>query len=179
MSSNLKCVKLIPEFNDLISLFDSGNSYIDNFLKSKNAFDDNIGKTYLLIYGNKLLGYFNISTGCLDYIEDNHRIKMGGAVHINYLALDQKYHHTKVDVSDNNSFYMSDILLDYCLKEIERLHSKEIGFSFITLSATLEGLNLYKRNGFEVLEEDMIFSDDKDEKECIDMFYNIAINDYF
>lgn len=178
MNEKINCVKMNKELIDKVQLFDSGNPYIDNFLKSKDSLDNNIGKTYLLLFEESVLGYFNISSGCIDYIDELQRVKMGGAIHINYLALDKRYHHSKINDANNENYYISDILLDYCISVIEHIHKDHLGFAFITLSATNEGLKLYERNGFERLDSDMKFSNCSDENKCIDMYYNLAINEY-
>ena len=40
--------KLVPEFDALLKAFDSGNSYLDQFLKGRMAYDGSIGKTYFI-----------------------------------------------------------------------------------------------------------------------------------
>ena len=45
-----------------------------------------------------------------------------------------------------------------------------LGFSFITLGSSMEGYSLYKRNAFEILEDDMSFSVEEAEKDCILMY---------
>ena len=51
-----------------------------------------------------------------------------------------------------------------------RIRENIIGFSFITLGASMEGYSLYKRNAFEILEDDMSFSVEEAEKDCILMY---------
>ena len=50
-----------------------------------------------------------------------------------------------------------------------------IGFSFITLCSTKEGLHLYQRSGFEPIDEDMIIIQDESEKGCYQMYYPLDI----
>ena len=49
---------------------------------------------------------------------------------------------------------MSDLLLRHCLQTISNLR-ESVGFSFVTLFSTNEGYNLYYRNEFEPIDDDM------------------------
>ncbi len=61
-------------------------------------------------------------------------VKVGGSIHINEFALENKYRGRKIEGTD---YRLSDYLMNDC---IDRIHSlrKEVGFSFITLSSTKE-----------------------------------------
>lgn len=58
------------------------------------------GITYVLLSDDKdfIIGYFNISVGRIDQIEKvmdhTYYIPMGGAININYLAVDKRLQHT-------------------------------------------------------------------------------------
>ena len=55
----------------------------------------------------------------------------------------------------------------------------KIGFTFITLSSTDEGHNLYKRTMFDDLEDDMFIAEkDMEQNGCIPMYYSIDIENY-
>ena len=102
--------------------------------------------------------------------------KIGGAVHINCFALDERYHGLLQTYTDEGvKVNLSDVLLDDCMHRIEILRDEYVGFSFVTLSSTREGYSLYERNGFEILEEDMNFSVEDSEEECIPMYLAIDI----
>jgi len=55
----------------------------------------------------------------------------------------------------------------------------KIGFTFITLSSTKEGYNLYKRAMFEDLEDDMFIAEkDMEQGGCVPMYYSLDIENY-
>jgi ribosomal protein S18 acetylase RimI-like enzyme len=149
--------------NELSPLFECGNQALTLFLKSYDSLDNFFGKTYIMLdeSKNRIIGYYNISTG---HIEDENHIRTGGTVYINCLALDVNYQKKKI-----GSYYISDRLLCDCLKRIENIR-KEIGFGFVTLSSTDEGLKLYERNGFCELEDDMLMAKNTGEDACIPMY---------
>lgn len=126
------------------------------------------GKTYVMISDNKIIGYYNISTGC---IEDFSGIRTGGSVYINCLAVDRNYQKKKI----KSTAYYSDILLADCLNRIENIRENALGFSFVTLSSTNEGYHLYDRNGFSPLEEDMKIAKNIGENTCIPMYFAVDL----
>ena len=151
--------KFKVEYKALTDNFSCGNIIIDNFLKSDDALDENQGITYVLLSDEKdfIIGYYNISVGRVDQIETIGDsvcyIPMGGAVNINYLAVDERLQHTKV--VDGQKFYFGDYILRDCEKRILHLR-KQIGISFVTLYSTNEGYHLYhNRNCYEHFEDDM------------------------
>lgn len=153
----------------LAEKFRCGNSYLDEFLKESHALDDSIGKTYVYLSTDKkaIVGYYNITTGSLQIADDPYKIKIGGAVHINAFAIDSAF---QGKIPFDGTVRYSDILLNDCIDRIEALR-EYIGFAFITLASTDEGFNLYKRNGFEELEEDMRIAPEKAEFGCKLMYY--------
>ena len=76
------------------SYFHSGNYYLDYFIRDDISLDDNYGKTYVLLEadGQKIIGYYNLGLGSVEMDEAGKKRKIGGAIHINGLALDEKYH---------------------------------------------------------------------------------------
>lgn len=140
--------------------FDSGNDYLDRFLKSAVALDDNFGKTYVYLSndGEFIIGYYNIGVGYIEQVAAGAPRKMGGSVHINCFALDKRFHgRLQVKTSKGTAIYLSDMLLQHCIDQVYELREK-IGFTFITLCSTRQGYSLYVRNNFYDLEEDMSFS---------------------
>lgn len=176
--SGLNVVKYDASLQKLASSFHSGNDYLDRFLREQISLDDNFGKTYILLPQDKqtIIGYYNLGVGYVEQDCDGHYSKMGGAVHINGFALDEKYHGlVQGDTSEGVRIYLSDILLNDCLERIEEIRREYVGFTFVTLSSTREGYSLYKRNGFEDLEEDMSFSVEESDVECKPMYLAIEI----
>ncbi|MDE5557787.1 MAG: N-acetyltransferase [Ruminococcus sp.] len=162
MSDSLKTVKFTKSIQAGLSKnFDCGNPALTLFLKNHIALDISYGTTYVMMADNTIVGYYNISTGCI-VTEDN--IRMGGSVYINCLAVDIKYQKKKFMGN-----YYSDILLADCLNHDINLR-EEIGFGFITLSSTEEGDYLYERNGFFQLEEDMSIAKNQGEDKCSPMY---------
>lgn len=76
---------------------------------------------------------------------------------------------------DGVTVKLSDVLLIDCIERINEIRNQHIGFAFITLNSTNEGYNLYKRNDFETLENDMSFSKEDSGLKCIPMYYAIDI----
>lgn len=147
--------------------FDCDNPALSAFLKNHDALDDMFGKTYVMISDNRIIGYYNISTGC---IENDSGIRIGGSVYINCLAVDKNYQKKKIAPTA----YYSDILLADCLNRIENIRNA-LGFSFVTLSSTKEGYYLYERNGFSPIEEDMKIAKNMGENTCIPMYFAIDL----
>ena len=151
------------------SKFDCGSDAINMFLLSSNSLDYGYGKTYVIIYNNEILGYYNIGTSC---IQSENGLRMGGSAYINYLALDKKYQ--KIQYGNG---YISDLLLGDCLNKVEDIRQNHIGLSFITLSSTEEGKRLYERNDFEELDEGMTIAQNDGELKCIPMYLHLDLED--
>ena len=163
MNELFEVVHYTREHQDtLSSKFDCGNSDINMFLLSSKSLDYGYGKTYVAIYNGEILGYYNISTG---HIEDENGLRMGGSSFINYFALDRKYQ--KIRFGEG---YLSDLLLSDCFNKVDYIRKNHIGFTFVTLSSTEEGKNLYERNGFELLDDDMRMAKNKGEETCTPMY---------
>lgn len=178
MCNKLNVVRYDASLQKLASLFHSGNDYLDRFLRESPSLDNNIGKTFVFLSddNNTIIGYYNLGLGYIEQIEGNTVHKIGGAVHINCFALDERYHGIFQAYTDEGvKVNLSDVLLDDCMQKFEQLRDEYVGFSFVTLSSTKEGYSLYERNGFETLEEDMNFSVEASEEECIPMFLAMDI----
>ena len=93
MNRKLNVVQYNASLQKLASSFHSGNWYLDQFLRQNIALDENYGKTYVLLSQNNkcIIGYYNLSTGYLESVEENQVRKIGGAVHINCFALTEQY----------------------------------------------------------------------------------------
>ena len=50
---------------------------------------------------------------------------------------------------------------------------KDVGFEFVTLASTQSGYKLYKRFGFDELEDDMHLAPEKDEIGCTPMYLSL------
>ncbi len=143
--------------------FDCGNDALSSFLRNHDSLDDSFGKTFVMLRNDdSLIGYYNISTG---HIEDD-GIRLGGAIYINCLAVGKEFQRFKI----KDKVYLSDILLADCINRISELRNNSVGFAFVTLSSTDEGLNLYERNGFEPLGEDMKIAKNSGELQCVPMY---------
>ena len=130
----------------LSTAFHSGNIYLDSFLKGPNALDPNTGKTYVFLSeeNDAIIGYYNIGTGDVEYVEDGLRRKAGGSVHINCFALDENYHGFQQSISNTGEVInLSDVLLRDCLERIYKIRETCVGFTFITLASTEAGYSLY------------------------------------
>lgn len=158
-------VELNADRQRLAQSFDCGGPSVFNaFLKGPKALDSSYGKTFVLVTedAKSIIGYYNIGVGEV-VISDGARIlKCGGAIHINYLAVDKNYRgQTAIMGADNlHGLRWSDVLLGDCLARIEHIRHQYIGFMFVTLSSSQDGFDLYhNRFGFELFAdvEDMSF----------------------
>lgn len=152
--------------------FCCGNIFIDSFLRSQQALDDGFGKSYIWLEddGSRIIGFYNISVGSIDYTDSDARYKMGGAAHINEFAIDQKYQGISAGDGKTDA-HLSDLLLEDCIKRIMFIRDNHIGFSFVTLQSTKEGHSLYERNEFCEIESDMNISDvEGAEGKCTPMY---------
>lgn len=162
--------KFKAEYKALANDFHCGNIVIDNFLQSDDALDINQGITYILLTDEKdfIIGYYNISVGRIDRMETTgdevYYLPMGGAVNINYLAIDERVQHTQV--IENSKIYFGDYVLRDCEKRILKLR-EDIGIAFVTLYSTEEGYHMYHdRNSYEDFEEDMSTFVEESNKLC-------------
>ena len=172
--NNFITVPLTKELQtDLSGSFNCGNLNIDMFIKSPEALDPLFGKTYILYSGKELIGYYNISTGHIEHNTDTSSERQGGSLYLNYFAVNDKFQKIKY----NENWYISDWLLMDCISRAIYIQENVVGFSFITLSSTEEGLYLYKRNGFEELEDDMRFVKNRGEEPCTAMFLAMDFED--
>lgn len=159
--NNLNVVPLDQTHRHLLGSFHSGNAYLDGFMHRGEAYDVGFGRTYLWLTksNDTICGYYNLSTGYIEQLDEDRRVRAGGSIHVNGFALDEKWRgHVLVDNGDGDKITLADVLLDECLKRIEKFR-EQIGFSFVTLCATKEGYSLYARNNFYPLESDMAFVD--------------------
>lgn len=126
----------------------------------------------MLSQNNKcIIGYYNLSTGYLESVEENQVRKIGGAVHINCFALTEQYQGILQELSSEGmKIKFSDYFFVECLNRIREIQKEKVGFSFITLCSTMEGYHLYYRNGFNELDSDMQFSVEEAEIKCIPMY---------
>lgn len=172
----LNVKRLNEENRKYVTGFKCGNTFIDNFLKNDEAINDSFGKTYIWLEddGKSIIGFYNIGVGSIDYIDGDVRYKMGGAIHINEFAIQQKYQ--RYSVSENPRINVSDLLLNDCMKRIKTIREYHLGFTFVTLQSTEEGYNLYRRHNFEEVDEDMRLSNVQDaEWDCKPMYLALDI----
>ena len=168
--SNINIVPLDARIQKLASDFYCGNCNIDSFLKGPRALDDGFGKTFAWLEADnkRIIGFYNIGTGSIDYDDGSVRSKMGGSIHINDFALDERYHGTRITEANLN---MSDLLLADCIERILFLRRTMVGFSFVSLQSTQLGYGLYTRHDFEPIEEEMFMTKIADaEEECMAMY---------
>ncbi|SFR56195.1 hypothetical protein [Anaeromicropila populeti] len=63
------------------------------------------------------------------------------------------------------------------MNQIEYIRDNFVGFEFITLNSTKEGLKLYRRYEFEELESDINFAIEKNDLECIQMYLPLDLEE--
>ena len=146
---------------------------MNRFLVGSEALEPGIAKTYIALSDNRteLIGYYSIDCGTVDQVNGAYHEKIGGAVHLRCFALDKRYHHEIQEMtSTGKAVYVSDMLLESCLDRIEYIRSNFIGAEFVTLASTREGEKLYRRHGFDDLDEDISFSPTSGEDDCIRLY---------
>lgn len=173
MKINVNTEIFTRTIKELAKNFSSGNTFLDTFLKSEDAFNDSIGKTFVWVNEKRteIIGYYNIGVGYIDMYNGDDKYKIGGAIHLNFFALNNKYRGIVIEKRDDGrEVRVSDQLFYDFMQKVFILRQNFIGFSFVTLAATEEGYSLYKRNYFEELDTDLHFSFKDDEKGCIPMY---------
>ena len=99
----------------LASSFDCGSKPVFNsFLRSSDALEPAFGKTYVLLTEDEasIIGYYNIGVGDVERSDGYQTLKCGGAIHINYLALDKRFRGRLAFSNDSGmDIYWSDLLL--------------------------------------------------------------------
>ena len=65
------------DMKGLASRFNSGNAFLDEFIKSDEAFDAGIGKTFVWVdeKRTKIIGYYNIGVGYIDTVTEKGKYK--------------------------------------------------------------------------------------------------------
>lgn len=151
-----------PELLPLAERFSSGNTYIDKYLQDGDcSLNHALGRTYVFLPEGEeyIIGFYSLGVSSVDCIEKGsnyeRRKRIGGAININYFALDERFHkQAQINLPNDTIIYLSDLLLDDCLQRIENIVSEYIGAAFITLNSTKQGYKLYIRSGFEPLDND-------------------------
>lgn len=140
--------------------------------------------------------YYNLGLGYIEQFDTGITRKIGGAVHINCFALDEKYHGLVQAVTEKGlKINLSDILLDDCMSRIEEIRRNHLGFMFVTLNSTKEGYveHILYENGYETLKSvdkseyyRLFFSEDSYRQNCYNCEYasvnkpaDITVGDYF
>lgn len=149
------------ETYDLFTYFDCLHEGINNFLfsKAKQFNMEGLGTTHLAIDTNKnrIMGYFTLKNSSLLYSVNSGKSFRGmPSTEIYMFAIDKEYQGIKYDSKRN----ISDIILDYTIKKINR-NRKEISASrFIILNSLEKSMSFYERNNFEDFNDFMYYLDD-------------------
>lgn len=172
MKINVKTEAFTKDTRNLAESFFSGNEFLDQFIKSLDAFNDGIGKTFIWVNDERteMIGYYNMGVGYIDMYNGDDKYKIGGSIHLNFFALDRKYRGIISSYDNGQALKISDFLFSDFMGKVFHLRRNYIGFSFVTLAATDEGKSLYERHYFEELDADLHFSFKDDEKGCIPMY---------
>lgn len=175
MCTKFLTTPLNDELHRLSGAFDCGTSKnINSFLRSHKSLDLNYGKTYVMTdqCATAIVGFYTLTTG---HVEEG-GVKTGGSIHIRDFALDKAYRgRTLTSATEGAPVKLSDILLDDCLRRIEYIRERHVGFSMITLFSTPEGEKLYLRNGFEYADEAMVMAKEEDDGDTKAMYRPVDI----
>ena len=178
MKISVKTEVFTREVCELADSFSSGNVFLDQFIKSEDAFNASLGKTYVWIDESRthIIGYYNIGVGYIDMRSGDDKYKIGGSIHLNFFALSEQYRGVVVGATpEDASIKVSDRLFGDFMSKVYELREKYLGFAFVTLAATEEGYSLYKRNYFDELDEELHFSFKDDEKGCTPMYLALDV----
>lgn len=101
----------------LCETFHCGNIILDEFIRSDRAMEKWYGKTYVLLNDNhsRMIGFYNITTADMEYLDNQKRYKAAGAIHINMLGVDMSYQGiVGYDVA-HHPLVFADYLLNDCI----------------------------------------------------------------
>ena len=162
----------------LCSSFSCGNYVIDNFLKSEDCKNPSICVTYLLLKDEDnvidLIGYFSLSADAVLYNEYNSMVPHfnGSAIRIQMFAIDSRFQGKRIQYNESENHTIASFMLSQCISIIENIVIKNIGVTYIILSSTKEGYNLYKYSGqFASIDEEYSLTlHEENGNECIDMY---------
>lgn len=178
MRINVTTEPYTKELRGLADKFYSGNEFLDQFIRSEEAFNDSLGKTFVWINEKRtqIIGYYNLGIGYIDMYDGQDKYKISGSIHLNFFALNEPYRGLSAGKNANGiDIKISDKLFADFMTKVYHLREKYVGFSFVTLAATDEGYSLYKRNYFEDLEDGLHFSFKDDEKGCKPMYFSLDV----
>ena len=170
--NNYITVLLNRKIQRIASTFDCGNEGINNFIVSEEALNEKHGKTFVWLTSdlNEIVGYYNIGTGSINVIDDDNKwYKDGGSIHLNYFALDNKYHGGKYK-GEHIQIKLSEILLYDFINRAKNIRKKYVGFKYLTLCSTPSAMHLYSDNGFAELKTNIGFYTDLYEIDCKQMY---------
>ena len=93
---------------ELATTFKSGNEFLDQFIQSKESLNDGLGKTFVWIDEKResIIGYYNIGVGYIDMLDGDDKYKIGGSIHLNFFALDEKYRGIVIDEKKDCIFHL-------------------------------------------------------------------------
>lgn len=181
------------EYNEdlrkLSSSFSCGNKHIDNFLRSSESLETDICKTYVMIEleKNEIIGFFSLAADAVlnppEYSKANKLSFVGGAIRIYMFAIDEKYQKKSVDIIESDSKSITktyaSILLLTCFEYIDEIVCNHIGAAYVVLSATEQGIGLYKNvGGFEFLDGEEVIGYVQGDGPCVAMYKWIKEDNY-
>lgn len=182
-------IDLKREHLAMCSLFNCGNSHINNFISSPDALNPDICHTYLLVGANdknaikennfNIIGFFSLSTDVVTMLDEGKIFFNGGAIRIKMFAIDSKFQKRRIDIS-GQQITLASFLLKICFNIIESISKKYVGATYIVLNSTKEGKNLYLNKGnFEIFNEKDEYktSTIKEDYDCIPMYKQIRAED--
>lgn len=165
-------------YKSLCASFSCGNIVIDNFLKSYDAVDPSICRTYLLIDKEdeniSLLGFYSLATDAVLETYNNAPCFSGGAIRILMFAIDEKFQGKKI-AEENKTQTIASFLLNYCINMIKEIVEDNVGAAYVVLSSTTRGYNFYTHDDlFSELEDSLLLTYHEDNGEgCIDLYSDL------
>jgi GNAT superfamily N-acetyltransferase len=138
--------------NHVTDNFDCGNSFLNDWLKKFALLNSraNAAKTFVVCERNRVIGYYSLAMGSVDYEVASPRIKKGLAKHpvpvviIARLAVDLGYQGKRIGIS---------LLKDAFLRIL--MISEHIGARAVFVNAKDDNAKkFYEKNGFKPLPSD-------------------------
>lgn len=180
---NVSIESLSLEDLENIDNFCCGNIILDNYINQRTLWHDSSVKNYLMVkwhneQAKEIIGYYSLRANAILSEECGNLCFEGGAIQIFSFAIDKNYQGKKIISPDDlKEKTIASFLLEYCINDIENIVEEDIGASCIVLCSTKQGLNLYKRHGFEFAQdEDYYVKSDESDSDCFEMYRTIGFS---
>lgn len=161
--------------------FSCGNDELDRFLHDEAK--ESSAKTCLFIdtEEKKIVAYTSIACSAIMYaVEDDEcvllapdRFSLAPAIEIKYFAVHEDYKHLRYSDAPSSSLTLSCNLFRYIVQHVRDIASNHVGAEYIVLYSVPKAISFYKRNLFNLFEDDMVRNADPYLESCQPMYMEI------